>query len=73
VDRNGVVDLVAAIVRGAPSLPEAACVGQYQLFDDVPGRQSRDQRQQRYEAAVMVCRGCPTRPACSESLFKPTW
>jgi hypothetical protein len=36
VDRDGVMDLVAAIVRDAPSLPEAACRGRYQLLDDVP-------------------------------------
>ena len=37
-------------MRGALSLPEATCVGQYQLCDDVPGHQNRDQRRERYQA-----------------------
>jgi hypothetical protein len=38
VNPDGVVALLAEIVRGAPNLAGASCVGQYQLFDESPGR-----------------------------------
>jgi hypothetical protein len=45
MDPDGMVALVAAIVRGAPSWPRAARIGHHQLFDEIPvrGRHHRDQ------------------------------
>lgn len=67
VDADGAVTLVAAIVRGVPSLPGAACVGRWELFDEVAGARGQERRElerQRVERAAAVCRSCPARPGC---------
>lgn len=71
MDADAAEHLLRAILADLPRLPGAACVSQYALFDDVPGCQSRDQRAERFEAAVRVCESCPARPACPESLPDP--
>ncbi|MGH3934145.1 MAG: hypothetical protein ACRDS1_04060 [Pseudonocardiaceae bacterium] len=67
VDPDGVVLLVAEIVRGAPNLPGAACRGRFELFDEAVGRGGPErpaQERQRLQRAAELCRGCPARPAC---------
>lgn len=63
--------LVAAIVRCVPSLPGAACVGRWELFDEVAGARGPERRElerQWLERAAALCRRCPARPACPESV-----
>lgn len=50
-----VVDLLAAILRGAPALPGAACVGRAELFDGTDPAST--------ETAIALCRyRCPAWP-----------
>ena len=70
MDPDGTVRLLGVILAGAPSLPAAGCRGRYDLFDDVPGRgpELHAQERQRLELAAALCRTCPARPACAESM-----
>ena len=71
-DPEGTIQLLTEIVRGAPSLPGAACRGRYELFDTVPGRdpERHAQQRQRLELAAELCRGCPARPGCPAALLQ---
>jgi hypothetical protein len=53
----GTLELVAAIVAGAPHLPGAACRGHVSLFDS-PAAADRAN-------AIEVCRGCPALRPCA--------
>jgi hypothetical protein len=66
VDHDGTIMLVTAILRGTPSLPGAACRGEHELYDDVPGQSHRSHmlRRENFAASLILCRGCPVRPAC---------
>lgn len=66
VDRDAVVALVAAIVRGIPSLPGAACIGHHDLFDELPGRghQHHDDEHARIARAAACCGTYPARVQC---------
>ncbi|MGH3936451.1 MAG: hypothetical protein ACRDS1_15980 [Pseudonocardiaceae bacterium] len=71
MDADGVVRLVAEIVRSVPNLPGAACVGRYDLFDEPVGRggpERHDQERQRLQRGVALCRTCPARPGCPVSV-----
>ncbi len=63
MDPDGVVALLAEIVRGALSLPEAACVDQYRLYDEIRGRghQHHDQEHARIARAATCCVTCRPR------------
>lgn len=74
-DPDGTIKLLGVILRGLPNLTGAACHGRHELFDELTGRLSprvRELQRQRDSLAVEMCRGCPARPACSESLLRPT-
>jgi hypothetical protein len=58
------VALLAEIVRGAPSLPGAACMGQHELYDESPGSGPKYQRG-RIERAAACCAGCPVQAKCT--------
>ena len=60
---DGVVALLAEIIRGTPSLPGAACVDQYQLYDELPGRGPEYERK-RIKRAAACCGGSPGRAKC---------
>lgn len=54
VDPDGVVRLLSLVLWELPALPGAACRGQWPDFDDrLPG-ETREQQQERLNAAVMV-------------------
>jgi hypothetical protein len=73
VDRDGVVALVIVITRGTPSLPRARpALDSTSCSTPFPGRPSRDQQRERYQAVVKVCEGLPARSACPGSLFETT-
>jgi hypothetical protein len=63
VNPDGVIALLAEIVRGTPSLPGAACVDQYQLYDELPGSGPEYQRE-RVKRAAACCAGCPVQAKC---------
>jgi hypothetical protein len=63
VNPDGVVALLAEIVRGTPSLPGAACMDQYQLYDDLPGSGPEYQRE-RVKRAAACCATCPVQAKC---------
>lgn len=65
LDPTAVRALVTVIVRGGPSLPRAACIEHHELYDDVPGRPSH---QQRHQAAVTVLLAVPGTGPVPESL-----
>ena len=72
MDPEGTIQLLTEIVPGAPSLPGAACRRRHELFDPATGRrgpEDHEQDQQRFELAAGLCRTCPVRSACPESLF----
>ena len=63
MDRDGVVALLAEIVRGAPSLPGAACVDQHELYDELPGSGPEYQRE-RVKRVAACCATCPVQAKC---------
>jgi hypothetical protein len=63
VNPDGVVALLAEIVRGAPSLPGAACMDQHELYDELPGCGPEYQRE-RVERAAACCATCPVQAKC---------
>jgi hypothetical protein len=73
VNREGTITLPTVILAGIPQLNGVACVGHHQLYDEVPGRGQLDQRRERDEAAVIVCRGCPVRSDCPRRRFDATF
>jgi hypothetical protein len=62
-DPDGVVALIAEIVRGAPNLAGASCVGQHELYDESPGSGPEYQRE-RIKRAAACCGGCPVQAKC---------
>ncbi len=68
MDRDASTKLLEAILAGTPRLDGAACVGQYQLFDDLPGvaTSTHHQEQIRLAEAAQVCAGMPRDPALPE-------
>ncbi|MGH3838300.1 MAG: hypothetical protein ACRDSF_21780 [Pseudonocardiaceae bacterium] len=59
MDHEGTARLLSAILTDLPKLDGAACQGRYELFDELPGRPSPDERRERLQAAATVCRACP--------------
>lgn len=56
--------LLAAILTGTPSLPEAACRQRAPLFDDRHDGESAERQRQRLDAARDLCQGCQAQTAC---------
>jgi hypothetical protein len=63
---DGEVALLAEIVRDLPSLPGAACVDQYRLYDELPwrGPEHHDQQRERVKRAAACCAACPVQAKC---------
>jgi hypothetical protein len=57
---GGVADLLAALARGVPSMPEAACKGREAEYDAA--------RTDRYAvpAALQICASCPVLSRCAD-------
>ncbi|MGH3939115.1 MAG: hypothetical protein ACRDTG_10870 [Pseudonocardiaceae bacterium] len=67
--------LLAAILTGIPSLPEAACRRRAPLFDDQHPGETTEQQQQRLNTARTVCQDCPAQAGCRAALHEqpPRW
>lgn len=65
MNARGVEALLATVLTGAPTLPEAACRGMAPMFDaELPG-ETVDERESRLGLAVRTCRSCPELGACT--------
>jgi hypothetical protein len=64
VDPNGTIKLLDVILRGLPNLPDAACQGHHQLYED-GAREDPVLRAQRVATAARLCRSCPQQVACT--------
>ena len=62
--RDGVTDLLAAILRGTPKLSGALCPGRHHIFDAEQGDQA--DREYAQHRAVELCQQCPALSACRE-------
>jgi len=71
VNPDGATALLAAILTGTPSLPQAACRQRAPLFDDRHDGESVEQQRQRLDAARGVCQGCRAQAACHTALHVP--
>lgn len=73
LDAEGSIRLLSAVLWELPALPRAACRDHWPDFDDrVPG-ETPEQRAQRLEAAVTVCRGCPELAVCQQLPMPRGW
>jgi hypothetical protein len=66
--RDGVVDLLADILRGVPRLAGAACVGRWPGLFDPPGQgESLDDPdvEYRHRIAIGICGGCDCISDCA--------
>lgn len=61
--RDGVIDLLAVILRGAPRL-DGLCRNRHHIFDAEQGDQADREYAQR--CAVELCQQCPALTACRE-------
>lgn len=58
------VEVLAAVLAGAPSLPGAKCRNRPHLFDERGPDEPEDVAQQRQEQALGLCRICPALASC---------
>lgn len=58
------VEVLAAILRGVPSLPGAACAGHPEPFDPPERGDDPHDTAERHAFAVSACQRCPALPAC---------
>ncbi|BAH52237.1 hypothetical protein [Rhodococcus opacus] len=65
------VSLLESILADTPSLPEAACIGRHDLFDEGQG-ESKDEARHRQAVAEKLCAGCPEAWRCPERTDQPT-
>lgn len=73
LDPEGTTRLLSRILWELPSLPLAACRERPGLFDDrLPG-ETPEQRAERLEAAVTVCRRCPELTVCEQLPMPRGW
>lgn len=64
----GPVALLAAILDGRPSLPDALCIGRHDLFDAARYRSPGTDQTIALVAAERMCRACPHTTRCPDSL-----
>ncbi|WP_072688411.1 hypothetical protein [Rhodococcus marinonascens] len=67
----GTVAMLAAILEHRPHLPNAACRGQFALFDHVLHPEGRNNNTPAQIAAERLCRHCPHTNACPDTLARP--
>lgn len=66
--------LLRTALAARTDLADAACIGQWALFDESEPYEDRDQLAPRHTAAVRLCDGCPCRRRCAELLDSlPVW
>jgi WhiB family redox-sensing transcriptional regulator len=61
-----VVDILAAVLAGAPSLPGAKCRNRPHLFDEAAKGEPPEVVEQRHQQALGLCRICPALASCTE-------
>ncbi len=68
IRREGVVDLLAEVLRDVPNLRGASCVGHARLFDADRHAAELGYRDEdaRWRAVAETCRTCPVRGRCWE-------
>lgn len=59
-----VVEILAAVLAGAPSLPGARCRNRHHLFDERGIDEPEDVAEQRHYQALGLCRVCPALASC---------
>lgn len=62
----GPFDLLEQILRDRPNLTGAACIGRWELYDRAADRDPAATAE-----ATSLCRACPQRHRCPESLAYP--
>lgn len=71
---QGVVPLLAAVLRELPKLTGAACAGRSELFDPAHRHETAETVEARHARAVGLCRTCPALIDCrtwADSLTRP--
>ncbi|WP_235718330.1 hypothetical protein [Mycolicibacterium goodii] len=64
MDGHASHELLIAVLKGAPRLAGARCVGRPELFDPAAPDERPEDAADRHEAAVHLCRACPALAAC---------
>ena len=61
---SGTWESFADSLRAIPSLPDALCIGRYELFDEPDKNEDPDDVTYRHERAVALCEACPELDHC---------
>ncbi|WP_231384340.1 hypothetical protein [Mycobacterium sp. UM_WGJ] len=61
-----VVEVLAAVLAGAPSLPGARCRNRSHLFDERGVDEPPEVAEQRHQQAIGLCRVCPALASCQQ-------
>lgn len=61
-----VVEILSAVLAGAPSLPGARCRGRSYLFDEAAKDEPPAVVEQRHAQALGLCRICPALASCQQ-------